>query len=153
MQYSLVKFFFFALFRLMHSLALFWYSYFIFLFICRSLFICNHYHSLFADLCFELIFCFSVCSVLFLRCIFLYLSFLFRSSSITLAQKTKKLVADCFTLFVPNRSTRPSYRSLFLLISLRVLTEAILLLTSLASQNQVLRLHLSKNSYCLPHSM
>ena len=136
----------------MHSLALFRYSYFIFLFIYRSLFICDHYHRCLL-ICFELIFCCSVFSVLFFRCIILDLSFLFRSSSITLAQKTKKLVADCFTLFVPNRSTRPSYRSLFLLISLRVLTEAILLLTSLASQNQVLRLHLSKNSYCLPHSM
>ena len=138
-----MKLFFLGLFRIMHSLALFRYSYFIFLFIYRSLFICDHYHRCLL-ICFELIFCCSVFSVLFFRCIILDLSFLFRSSSITLAQKTKKLVADCCALFIPNRSTRSSCRPLFLLISLWVLLEGVLHLTSLASQNQVLRFYMSK---------
>ena len=105
----------------------------------RSLLICDIFHSWFADLFCELSALFSMYSVLFLCCMILDLSFLFRSSSITLVQKALNLVADFFTLFAPGRSTKHLCRSLFLMISPRVHSVAMLLLTVIISQNQVLR--------------
>ena len=136
----------------MHSLALFRYSFFIFLFIYRSLFICDHYHRCLL-ICFELIFCCSVFSVFFFRCIILDLSFLFRSSSITLVQKAKNSGQPGFVLFAPGRSTKHLCRSLFLMISPRVHSVAMLLLTVIISQNQVLRSYVKVFLLFIPQSM
>ena len=97
--------------------------------------------------------CFSMYSVLFLCCMILDLSFLFRSSSITLVQKAKNSGQPGFVLFAPGRSTKHLCRSLFLMISPRVHSVAMLLLTVIISQNQVLRSYVKVFLLFIPQSM
>ena len=91
--------------------------------------------------------CFSMYSVLFLCCMILDLSFLYRSSSITLVQKAKNSGQPGFVLFAPGRSTKHLCRSLFLMISPRVHSVAMLLLTVIIPRIKFYA-RMSKYFYC-----